>query len=172
MDKNLTEIYFSSRLSKQRQIKKNFSKVWGINEQYRCKNKFLKDVSLLEQSHKKKMTMKSDQCHLNHNTAVHNTAETMQTWLPCIMCTCSMHLLLIRHHVHFFCKAGKVVILNPVYSPRVTLLECGFRLPARKLFFLHAPQAADGPRHPYSLASVCHLDPDASSPSMLSSWPQ
>lgn len=135
MDKNLPGINFSSRLSKQRQIKKNFSKVLGINGWYKWKNKFLKDLSLLEQSHKKKMTTKSDQCQLCHNTAVHNIAETVQTWLPCIMCTCSMHLLFVRHHVHFFCNAGKVVILNPVYSTRVTLLQCGFPRTARKLFF-------------------------------------
>lgn len=39
------------------------------------------------------------------------------------------------HHMLFFYKAGKLVILTPAYSTEVTFLQCGFPLPARKLFF-------------------------------------
>lgn len=52
------------------------------------------------------------------------------------MHTCSMCLFLfVVHHMLFFSRAGKVVILTPAYSTRVTLLECGFALPASKLLF-------------------------------------
>lgn len=47
-----------------------------------------------------------------------------------------------------------------------------FLSPSQKVvFYMHWRQQM-GPRHPYSLASVCRLDPDASSPSVLSSWTQ
>lgn len=50
---------------------------------------------------------------------------------PHCMCTGRMP----PHHMLFFYKAGKLVILTPAYSTEVTFLQCGFPLPARKLFF-------------------------------------